>query len=96
MKQRHILSVLIIVAGLIFGYGCQPDPNSPESILKNVDAKQAMAIANEWKWSKEKIKSRVTSRDVVFELSENKVKRVPLPGNQMVVAIAPYIDQTHQ
>jgi len=76
--------------------GCQPDPNSPEGILQNVDARQAIAIANEWKWSKKDIKSHVTSREVVFELSENKVKKIRLPDDEMMVAIAPYINQTHQ
>jgi hypothetical protein len=76
--------------------GCQDNKNSPEAILNNVDAIQAMAIANEWSWSKKEIKSYVNSREVVFELSENKVKKIPLPEEKMLVAVAPYINRTHQ
>ena len=76
--------------------GCQPDPNSPEGLLKNADARQAIAIANEWQWSKKEIKSNVTSRKVVFELPDGKVIKIPLPADKMMVAVAPYIHQTHQ
>ncbi len=75
--------------------GCT-DEDSTEAILKNVDAVQAMAIANEWKWSNKKIKSYVTARDVVFEFSKNNVKRIPLPEDKMLVAVAPYINRTHK
>jgi hypothetical protein len=76
--------------------GCQPDRHSPEGILKNVDARQAMAIANDWKLTKKEIRSFVTNREVVFELPNDRVKRIPLPADQMVVAIAPYVNSTHQ
>ena len=70
------MNKLFISLSLLFGFSflfaasaCQLDKNSPKAILKNVDAVQAMAIANEWKWFKKEIKSHVTTRDVVFELS---------------------------
>jgi len=69
---------------------------SDEKLLNNVDAVQAMAIANEWKWSKKEIKSFVTSREVVFKFAKDKVKRIPLPEEKMLVAVAPYIEQTHR
>jgi hypothetical protein len=96
MNQQQILLGLFVAIGLMLGVpGCQLDPNSPEGILKNVDAKQAVAIANEWMWSRKDIKSHVTSRDVVFELPKDKVIRIPLPDDQMMIAVAPYIKQTH-
>jgi hypothetical protein len=97
MNQYPFIFRLLATTGLVFGiFGCQTDPNSPEGILKNMDARQAIAIANEWKWSKKEIRSHVTNREVVFELSEDKVKRIPLPDDEMVVAVAPYVNQTHQ
>ena len=74
----------------------QSDEKSDEAILNNADAIQAMAIANEWKWSKKEIKSFVTSREVVFKFSKDKVKRIPLPEEKMLVAVAPYINKTHK
>ena len=97
MKKISIsLSLLLGLSMLFAVFGCQPDKNSPEAVLKNVDAFQAMALANEWKWTKKEIKSYVTPREVVFELSKNKSIKIPLPEEKMLVAVAPYINQTHQ
>jgi hypothetical protein len=54
-----------------------------------------MAIANDWKWSQPSIKSHVTAKEVVFNFPDGKVKKIPLPKEKMIVAIAPYIQQTH-
>jgi hypothetical protein len=98
-KMKKIPITLSLLLGLILVFaasGCGPDKNSPEVILKKADAIQAMAIANEWNWSREEIKSYVTTREVVFELSEKKVKKIPLPEEKMLVAVAPYINRTHR
>ncbi len=97
MKKCSISLSLLLGLSLLFAVsGCQPDKNSPEAILKNVDAIQAMAIANEWNWSKKETKSYVTTREVVFELSKSEVKKIPLPEEKMLVAVAPYINRTHR
>ncbi len=97
MKKLSISLSLLLGLSLLFATsGCQPDKNSPEAILNNVDAIQAMAIANQWKWFKKKIKSHVTPREVVFKFPNGKVKRIPLPEEKMVVAVAPYIKRTHR
>ena len=64
--------------------------------LENVDAMEAVAIANEWKWSRKDVKSSVTAREVVFEFPDKTVKRIPLPQEKMLVAVAPYIRRTHK
>lgn len=64
--------------------------------LENVNAMEAVAIANEWKWSHKDVKSSVTARKVVFEFPDKTVKRIPLPQEKMLVAVAPYIRQTHK
>jgi hypothetical protein len=71
------------------------DFRSTEMALSNLDAIQAVAIANAWKWSKGNIKSHVDSREVVFKFPNGRVKRIPLPKDKMLVAVAPYINQTH-
>ena len=90
------LSLFLGFSFLFAASACQLDKNSPKAILKNVDAVQAMAIANEWKWFKKGIKSHVTTRDIVFELSENSFKKISLPEDKMLVAVAPYINRTHK
>jgi hypothetical protein len=94
-KLATFLSLLFGLSGLFAAYGSQLDKNSPEAVLKNVDVAQAMVIANEWKWSKNKIKSYVNAREIVFELPKSKIIRIPLPEEKMLVAVAPYINQTH-
>ena len=64
--------------------------------LDNIDAMQAMAIANQWKWTKKEVTSYVTPRGVIFVFPDKKVKGIRLPADKMVVAVAPYINRTHQ
>jgi len=97
VNPRPILTGLLLTIGLVMGViGCRPDPNSPQGMLENVDAKEALAIANEWKWTRQDIRSYVDTQAVAFELPGGKTKKIPLPDDSMVVAVAPYIDQTHQ
>jgi hypothetical protein len=64
--------------------------------LNNIDAVQAVAIANEWNYSRKDITSYVTPREVVFKSSNDKIiKKIPLPKDKMMVAVAPYINTTH-
>jgi hypothetical protein len=70
--------------------------NSLEDMLKGIDAFQALEFANEWKWSKEEIESSVYPKTIVFKLPNGRIKKIPLPEDQMVVAVAPYINETHK
>ena len=88
--------VLLWISLLLPAYAQQGGGKSVETILKNADAIQAMAIANQWKWSKKEIKSYVTPREVVFKFSDGKTKKVPLPNDKFLVAVAPYIKWTHK
>jgi len=66
-----------------------------KQMVEGSDAVQAMALANQWKWTQDSITSHVTSKEVVFEFPDNTVKKVALPEDKMVVAIAPYLTFTH-
>ncbi len=86
-------------------YALQSNEESLEAALDGIDAVQAMALANEWRWSPMKIISVVTTREIIFTFPSKKVKynlnkgnerRIPLPDDKMVVAVAPYIKQTHK
>ncbi len=94
--MKSIVLSFILFLGISWLFPACTAQSSDEARLNNADAIQAMAIANEWKWSKKEIKSFVTSREVVFEFSKDKVKRIPLPEEKMLVAVAPYIKQTHR
>ena len=87
---------ILIFLLLIPAYAQQADGKSFETILKNADAIQAMAVANQWKWSKKEIKSYLTPRQVVFKFPDGEVNKIPLPNDKFLVAVAPYIKRTHK
>ncbi len=94
--MKSIVLSLILILGIIWLLpACSGDEKSDKAKLNNVDAVQAMAIANEWNWSKKEITSFVTPREVVFKFPDDKVIKIPLPEDKMLIAVAPYINSTH-
>ena len=94
MKNLLISIFFLLGAGSLL-IGCSLLTDDNEASLKDVDAVQAMKIANAWKWTQKEIKSYVDTREVVFEFSDGKSKKIPLPEDKMLVAVAPYINRTH-
>lgn len=64
--------------------------------LKGIDGKQAMELANKWRQKNLDITSFVTPDAVNFKFKDGKTIGVPLPDDQMVVSVAPYINKTHE
>ncbi|MHB8138154.1 MAG: CueP family metal-binding protein [Smithellaceae bacterium] len=64
--------------------------------LKGIDGKQAMELANKWRQQNLDVTSFVTPDAVNFKFKDGKTISVPLPDDQMVVSIAPYINTTHK
>lgn len=96
--MKSLLISVILFLGVISAFpaaALASDGKSDEAVLEDVDAIQALAIANQWKWSNKEIESHVNSREVVFQFPDGKVKKIPLPAEKMVVAVAPYIKGTH-
>ena len=91
-----VIVFLFIVSSLLPVGKPQADVSPDEARLNNADALQAMAIANQWKWTKKEVKSYVTPRGVIFMFPNRKVKGIPLPEDKMIVAVAPYIRRTHK
>ena len=97
MKILILPIVLFLWLSSVFPiYAQQGGGNSVEAVLENIDAAQALAIANQWKWSNREIKSYVTPREVVFKFSNGKVVKIALPEDKIMVAVAPYINRTHK
>jgi len=107
MKRLHVLSVLIVLVLATVGCG-QSDsrtrndtvqrPRSTSSgpssaSLQGKGPVEALALANEWKGND--VTTFVTTEFVNFEFPGGAKTSVRLPADEMVVAIAPYIDQTH-
>jgi hypothetical protein len=98
MKLRRIIQG-IAVNGLILMFSTQAiayDEGLLRQRLKNVSAMEAIAIANELKWESTDVKSYVTTHEVVFKYSNGQLTKIRLPKDRMLVAVAPYMNQTHQ
>ena len=69
---------------------------STKDQLTGIGAFQAMEIANKWKWSNDEIESSVNPQEVIFTFPNGRIKKIPLPEDQMIVTVAPYINNTHK
>jgi hypothetical protein len=73
------------------------DAKSPGDVdFEKINAVEAMAVANEWKWTQKDVKSFVNAHEVVFEFADGTKQMIPLPQEKMMVAVAPYIRKTHK
>jgi hypothetical protein len=98
MKIHRIIPG-IAVTGLILmisGQAIAYDEGELRQRLRNVSAMEAVAIANELKWESGDVKSYITAHDVIFKFSNGQLKKIHLPKDRMMVAVAPYLNQTHQ
>ena len=97
MKYLIVCLMLAFAIFPAFEADAFQDDKKPADIdWEKIDAVEAMAIANAWKWSRKDVKSSVTAREVVFKFSDGTEQNIPLPEEKMLVAVAPYIRQTHQ
>lgn len=97
MKLHRITwGILVIGILLMSSFTLADNEILLQQELENVNAMEAVAIANEWKWSHKDVKTSVTTREVVFEFPDKAVKKIPLPQEKMLVAVAPYIRRTHK
>ena len=96
MKPLILSFIFFALSSLVPACTLQDKEKSAEAQLENINAIKALAIANQWKWSKKEIKSFVTPREMVFKFPNKKVKKIALPEEKMVVAVAPFINRTHK
>ena len=107
MKQTRVLVVLSLATVIIVG--CSPSESGAEVGQRSstralastpsqadVDGKgpiEALSLANMWMGNG--VTTHVTTESVNFEFPGGGTAAVDLPVDKMVVAIAPYIDNTH-
>lgn len=68
---------------------------STKSLLKGLNARKALEIANQLRWSNKEVVSYINTREMVFKFPDDRIERIPLPENEVMVALAPYIKNTH-
>ena len=72
-----------------------PPPGPSASDVDGLSARAALALANRWKDSVPSVTSIVDTQRVAFQFADGSTAEVPLPADEMVVAIAPYVKNTH-
>ncbi len=99
MKYFALCFIIVLGAGLSFQVHAFQDRKKSADAdinLEKINAVEAIAVANAWKWSRKNVKTSVTAHEVIFKFSDGKVKKIPLPEDKMLVAVAPYIRHTHK
>lgn len=84
----------LVMLGLAFAQPKALPTPSPEAVTQ-LNALEAMSLANAWGRAKVSVTSFVTPQAVQFQFDGGKTASVNLPKDKMVVAIAPYINHTH-
>jgi hypothetical protein len=87
-----LLSIVIISCN----NSTDTDYNKNYESLTNLDAKQVIALGNEWRDSAPQIKTHITSTEVIMEFPDGRVVKKTLPESLMYIAVAPYINTTHE
>ena len=100
-----VLFSMVIYSGIAFAQHSHNHVGVPDAVvardkrlkdeLKGIHAKQAMEIAYKWRKENIDVKTFVTPDAVNFQFKDGKTIAVPLPDDQMIVSIAPYVNKTH-
>jgi hypothetical protein len=97
MKRSFQITRLVVLALLATVLpnlaGCAERPL--EARLDGLDARKALALADQWFQEKQPVKSFINAREIVFEFQDGKRRSIALPADEMMVAIAPYVSKTH-
>jgi hypothetical protein len=87
------ICLILLVAVMPSIVGCS-EP-SLEAKLDSLDARQALALADQWFQERQPVKSFINTQEIVFEFQDGRKRRIALPADEMMVAIAPYVQKTH-
>jgi hypothetical protein len=106
MKKIAIIALSFI--SLIIFFACssreeQLQPMSSSSskssisptVLDNLDAREALNLANKWKTTNPEITSFVEPDKLIVQFPNKSTTEIPLPEDSMMIALAPYINKTH-
>ncbi len=92
-RSRAVRAALFAASLLLGAFASAQLPQPSPAALADIDAHTAMDLANAWKG--EALTSYVTSTAVHFSFPDGASVEVPLPEDEMLVSIAPYVVNTH-
>lgn len=96
-KKVWILGPLTVLALVFFSTASfSMNESALMDQLEGLNPYQALALANQWYWEKQPVKSHITTEEVVFQFKSGATKRVRLPEDKVMIAVAPYLSKTHK
>lgn len=95
--MKYLNYIFLLTGFILFGCANATDPsyNSLVESLNGLDARQAIALANQWRDSTPKVKSHITPQEVIFDFPDGRTVKKTIPDSVMYIAVAPYITTTH-
>lgn len=97
MRIGHAIALAFALATLGACGGGGTDPAAALAAqIRGLDAEGALALANQWRTTEPGVGSTLTADAVRFVLPGGSQVSVPLPGDAMVLAVAPYVTSTHE
>ena len=95
MKRPVIIAFLAFIAWAVMPASGFSSNGPMLETLEGLDARQALALANQWYSERQPVRTYITSEEVVFQFKSGEVRKIALPEAEMMVAVAPYVDRTH-
>jgi hypothetical protein len=95
--MKYINALISIVILLVVACSNQTDPNynNDYQSINSAELKDAIALADGWKFTQPKITSYMTTTQLHIEFPDGRTVVKDLPSDQMYVAVAPYMTKTH-
>jgi hypothetical protein len=96
---KRLLTIITVASLTVFLMNTPAFSKSESALIDQLDglnAHQALALANQWYWEKQPVSTHITSKEIVFQFEDGKIKIIPLPADEMMVAVAPFINNTHK
>lgn len=89
---------IIIISLLVISCENSNDTGYSDEItyIRSLDPIEAVDVLNEWRDTKPEILSYINADNIVISFPDNEIVELELPEDKMFVAIAPYVDETHQ
>lgn len=104
MKKLFVITFVLVILLTLITCSEKSSKTTPETtkklsvsptMLDGFTAEEALVLANKWKTSNPEVSSYITPENIVFEFPDKMNVEIPLPGDSMMIAIAPYVDKTH-
>lgn len=105
MKKIAIFALTIVTLLIFFACSskeAQVQAASPAkstispTVLDNLNVREALVLANKWKTSNPEVTSFIEPDKLTFEFANKKTVEISLPEGSMMVALAPYVNKTHE